>query len=157
MKKILPIIACLSILSCASNQEVKKNPTQAAYEAFVKESIDLPETFNFISMEKVDSTTYQELFDGKMELFTAPYYLNSEKALKVMDEVKRNLADTIGNVAAYKYKCAFSAEFPIVGEMTVVQWAEITPYNEVLMTSINEEDVYASPLLMPGYEKILED
>lgn len=142
-----------SVLALFGCKEAK-DPALAAFEAHLLSKLDFPDTYQFISMEKIDSITYQQMFDDKIELFSARYYRDGGNELAEMENVRKALGDTIGNVAGYKYKFAFSVELPVVGETKLVEYAMITPYNEVLEVSL-DEDIYVSPLRMPGYDKVV--
>lgn len=156
MKKVfLLVVAFAAVLGC-KNQAPEIDPARKAFEEAYLANMDLPETYEFIKMEKLDSATYQDIFDSRIRNMEKMSFVYDQEDHRKMEEVKTHLGDSATSIATYLYKFIVKGEYPFIGEAMPEIYVVMTSDYKIIESNVLQSEVTMNHYtLLPGYRKIV--
>ncbi|MGB4012768.1 MAG: hypothetical protein WBK97_01130 [Bacteroidales bacterium] len=165
MKKTMkrfPIIIALLLASCTPG----KIDPRAIIEAELMKVLNDPESYEFVSLEKLDSSSYAMQINKDRELYEyfsndnldddSPFEIYYRSALDTLNTIVGGMsADSLDAVRSYTYLITYRANNGVGAKILDQTFVQMSPSGEVFeMTDDMEELVRHPEGTPPGFERI---
>ena len=125
MNKILLSFTVISLFLSCNNEPTQNDTIRQNAEELIKKNMNDPESYEFVSMQVIDSTTYKNNIEHKKKLYIG--FLESEKKtldksrnnndiessrieiqkdsliIAGIDSIEKEMGNNVDNVASYTY------------------------------------------------------
>jgi len=176
MKKVLLISMSILIFSCQSNKsESKKDTAQSNIEKSIKPNLNNPESYEFVKLTLIDSTSYSDNIESRIEMFKTS--LDRQKDLKEsesvlynsedlkmydrylisIDSIKKEMGTKGNDAAAYTYIFEMRSNNAFGAKVKQEFYVQTTPEQEVLNVTEDKGGLYSTPNGFPGYDEMINN
>lgn len=181
MKRVLLLTLLVSFLFSCGNENNREDRVKQNVEELIKKSMDDPKSYEFVSIEVIDSVTYKDNIDYRKEHFVKSlnmnrdnidfyteigkneeiekYQLEMKKDSLIIDEInsiEQKLGDEVNKIASYTYqfKCRGNNKF---GAKILVSYYVQTDFRNDSIINITDDidKLYLNPTDFPGYIDLL--
>lgn len=154
MKQLLIIYLVCIVMGCGTQQsETPENVVKINAETYIRDKLNDPNTYEFVSLEVVDSVTYRDNIDYRRD-----YLYANERAVKVIDSLSATLGDQVNDVASYTYLFTFRAT-NAMGAKVLNEYLVQTgpkPELEVINFTDDMDELFLNPGDFPGYREAIQ-
>lgn len=181
-KILLSFIASISLFMSCNNEPTKNDIIRKNAEELIKNSMHDPASYEFVSIEVIDSDTYKNNINQRKNLFSkrlASGYrslsfdlennriddmnktlleIKKDSLILVgIDSIENSMKDKINDVISYTYLFKIRGKnemgVKILSEYYIQTNAE---NNEIINLVDDEKKLYLTPFNFPGYEELIK-
>ncbi|WP_106832246.1 hypothetical protein [Parabacteroides pacaensis] len=170
MKNILIFLLPFLLTSCFVPQKPSKEDIiKNNLVAYLHDKLDDPQSYQFVSLELIDSTTYLDNINYRRRDFedgikfheriadSPDEYINEinrdKRILAKIDSIQTALGDTVNHIAAYKFLFKFRSKNAFGAKVLNEYILQTTgsPLFEIIQMTNDPDKVYLNPNEFPGY------
>nr|DAN18506.1 MAG TPA: TRAF PROTEIN, TRAO PROTEIN, TRAN ADHESION, BACTERIAL SECRETION.5A [Bacteriophage sp.] len=174
MKKAIVSILTVFLASCSfgMHEPSKEDIVKNNIVAYLQDKLDDPQSYELVSLELIDSTTYLDNINYRKrdfeddiksderlsEISSEPdYYLKginrSKRILAKIDSIQIALGDSVNCIAAYKFIFKFRSKNSFGAKVLNEYILQTTgkPSFDIIQMTNDPDKVYLNPNEFPGY------
>ena len=180
MKKILLSFTVITSLFLSCNNEPAQNDViRQNAEELIKKNMNDPESYEFVSIQIVDSTTYKDNIEHKKKLYIG--FLESEKKaldksldkndiessrieiqkdsliIAGIDSIEKEMGNNVENVASYTYILKCRGNNKLGAKVLVDYYIQTkTAEDKIINITDSKNKLYFNPCDFPGFADLIK-
>jgi glucan-binding YG repeat protein len=157
------VVGVFFVTSCTQTEgkkekEVsKKDQHKEIIISYIKDNTNDPESFELVELELLDSTLYRENIAFRKEYFSREKSEKNRAILEGINQIEKELGDTVNHVASYKYYVKFRNTNGFGAKVLneFVAQTDGDPVTKVINFTNDQDKILLNPNGFPGYKEMV--